>query len=136
MNNYFEFEILGKPQGKERPRLSRYGTYTPTKTKNYEELVRWSFKNKYKNVIPTEKPLKVKIIAEFEPSKSMSQKKRREVLQKQTWYTQKSDIDNITKIILDALNKIIYIDDKQVVVLQAKKIYGNQNRVYVKIEEI
>ena len=32
--------IPGKPQGKARPRVTRYGTYTPESTKRYEELIR------------------------------------------------------------------------------------------------
>ena len=38
-----KFVIEGKPVGKGRPRLSRWGVYTPTKTVNYENLVRFSY---------------------------------------------------------------------------------------------
>ena len=32
--------IPGEPVAKGRPRVTRYGTYTPEKTKNYETLVK------------------------------------------------------------------------------------------------
>ena len=51
-------------------------------------------------------------------------------------YTKKSDIDNITKIILDALNGVAYKDDAQIVELKAKKIYGESNKIYVQLEEV
>lgn len=38
------FTVHGKPQGKGRPRVTSHGTYTPEKTKQYEELVRWCWR--------------------------------------------------------------------------------------------
>lgn len=129
------FEILGKPTGKGRPRLGKYSTYTPQKTRDYEELVKLSFKNKYK-VEPSEKEIRMKITAVFEPPRRLSKKKRAELIENKVGYTKRSDIDNICKIILDALNKIAYKDDSQVVELEARKEYGKQNIVYVSIEEV
>ena len=48
----FTFEIIGKSQGKGRPRFSiRDGfvkTYTPEKTASYENFVKVCYLNKYK----------------------------------------------------------------------------------------
>ena len=35
-----ELIVPGEPMGKQRPRLSKFGTYTPTKTVNYETFVK------------------------------------------------------------------------------------------------
>ena len=35
------FTIDFPPTGKARPRVTRHGAYTPQKTKEYEELVKW-----------------------------------------------------------------------------------------------
>lgn len=129
-----EFEVLGKPQGKARPRLGKYGTYTPTKTKNYEELVRYSFKNKYKNFTPLEGALEATIYAIFEVPKSYSKKKRLELLKTTFNYTHKPDTDNIAKIILDSLNGLAYKDDSQVVQLKVCKMYGEQEKVVVGLD--
>ena len=45
----YEFEVIGKIVGKERPRVNMYSgmVYTPTKTKDYETLVQQYFKIKY-----------------------------------------------------------------------------------------
>lgn len=48
----------------------------------------------------------------------------------------KPDCDNIAKIILDALNKIAYKDDSQVIELSVKKLYSEKAKVLVHIEEI
>ncbi len=130
-----KFEILGKPTGKGRPRLGKYGTYTPQKTRDYEDLVKLSFKNKYK-VEPSEREIKMKITAVFEPPRRLSKKKRAELIDWEQGYMHKPDIDNIAKIILDALNGLAYKDDNQVADLFVTKEYGEENKIIVILEEL
>jgi Holliday junction resolvase RusA-like endonuclease len=130
-----KFEIIGKPIGKGRPRLGKYGTYTPTKTANYETLVKWTFANEFKNFKPIEGAVKAKITAVFTVPKSYSKKKRAEALTRID-YTHKPDCDNIAKIILDSLNGLAYIDDSQVSCLLVFKNYGEQEKVIVELEKI
>ena len=40
------------------------------------------------------------------------------------------------KIVLDALNEVVYEDDKQVTEVYATKVYGKEPRVKVVIEEL
>lgn len=127
--------ILGKPTGKGRPRLGKYGTYTPPKTVNYETLVKLTFMNKYKDFEPIKGAVAAKITAVFAVPKSYSEKKKKEALFKLD-YTHKPDVDNIAKIILDSLNKLAYIDDSQVSCLLVFKNYGEQEKVIVELEEI
>ena len=129
-----ELEILGKPMGKGRPRLSKYGTYTPEKTVNYENYVKLCFINKYKNYTPTEKALKAKITALFEIPTSYSKKKKKELIGQP--HANKPDADNIAKIVLDSLNGLAYKDDNQIAELEIKKVYGEQAKVILDIEEI
>ncbi len=49
--------------------------------------------------------------------------------------TKKPDIDNIIKIILDAMNKFAFKDDTQVTKLEIEKKYARSPKVYIKIEE-
>lgn len=110
--------------------------YTPKETVNYENWVRECYLLKYRNEKPLETPLEVKIIATFEPPKSISNKKRKELIEGKKGYTKKKDVDNISKIILDGLNKLAYKDDSQVVELYIKKEYGENDNVYVEIKEV
>ena len=50
--------------------------------------------------------------------------------------TKKPDIDNVEKIILDALNGIAYDDDKQVVEEASSKLYSDVPRVEIEVYEI
>ena len=47
----------------------------------------------------------------------------------------KPDIDNIVKIILDAMNEIAFKDDTQITKLNVEKKYSETESVFVKIEE-
>lgn len=134
----YEFEIKEKAIGKQRPRYSSITgkMYTPTKTSTFEGKVKWAFKSKYN--VATElstKPFKAKITAIFEPAKSLSKKKKEELLYKVD-YTKKPDADNIAKIILDSLNGLAYKDDSQVSALLVLKDYGKENKILVELEEI
>ncbi len=133
------FEIEGKIKGKGRPRFTKYGNfvkaYTPADTISYENLIKLQFKISCGDWY-SELPLKMKITAIHGIVKSTSNKNRIRMLNGELKPTKKPDADNIVKIICDALNGIAYKDDTQVVDLEIKKIYGDPERVIVKIQEV
>lgn len=133
----YTFEVTGEIVGKARPRMNTYTgkAYTPTKTKNYEYLVKQSFLLKYQNAEVLEGRASVSILALFQVPKSTSKKNSEKMLNKQISPTKKPDIDNIAKIVLDALNKLAYKDDTQVVDLNIAKAYADRERLIIKIEE-
>lgn len=53
------------------------------------------------------------------------------------WPSKTPDLDNLIKLVLDAMNGIVYVDDAQIVTLEAKKYYagerGPETRVYVEL---
>ena len=128
--------IQGKVQAKQRPRFNGKITYTPEQTKNYENWVKLSFINQYPNFKPLENELALSIKAYFEIPKSVSKKKREQMLNGNIRPTIKPDLDNIAKSILDALNKLAYLDDKQIVLLKVEKFYDVNPRVELMVEEI
>ena len=130
------FIIQGKVQAKQRPRFNGKFAYTPKHTVEYENWIRTCFLDKYRGQKPLEKPLKVKIIAYYEIPKSTSKKKQKQMLDCEIFPTVKPDTDNIAKSILDSLNKIAYLDDKQVVKLEVEKYYSQMPSVAVMIEEM
>lgn len=141
-----QFFVPGKPIGKQRPKFNNKtkNTYTPKETRDYENLVRQCYIAKYadKQPIPAKIPLKVSIIANYPITQSMP-KKQVKIIENGGAFTvrptKKPDADNISKIILDALNGLAYYDDNQVVTLRIDKCYAkdeSQVGVYVKIDEI
>ena len=134
----YEFEMIGSIVGKARPRMNtRTGrAYTPTNTKLYEYSLRQWFIREYPYFKPLENRVKVSIIAYFDIPKSTSKKKQKQMLDCEIFPTVKPDTDNIAKSILDSLNGIAYLDDKQVVKLEVEKYYATSANVAVMIEEL
>lgn len=130
------FNIPGKVQAKQRPRFNEKFAYTPKETIAYENWVRTCYLEKYRGQPILENPLKVKIIAYYEIPKSTSKKRRLEMKDDKVFPTVKPDTDNIAKSILDSLNNIAYLDDKQVVKLEVEKYYSDVASVVVMIDEV
>lgn len=131
-----EFIIAGKVKAKQRPRFNGKFTYTPKETIDYENWVKTSYLDKYRGQPILENALKVKIIAYYEVPKSASKKKKLQMLRNEILPTIKPDTDNIAKGILDSLNGIAFLDDKQVVKLEVAKYYGSSPCVAVMIQEV
>lgn len=127
-----ELIIPGEPVGKQRPRVTKWGTHTPEKTVNYETLVKELY---VINKLPMLKGyLSMKITAFYKIPKSTSKKKREQMLNNLILPDKKPDLDNIAKIICDSLNNVAYDDDKQIVNLNINKFYGEKPMVVVQIE--
>lgn len=134
---FYEFEVPGKITGKGRPRVNTMTAiaYTPTKTKDYEELIKQYFIIKHRGVEPLEGRIGVTIKAFIGVSKSTSKKEKLEMLEGNISPTKKPDIDNIAKIVLDALNKLAFKDDNQITKLNVEKVYSEEEKIYIKIEQ-
>lgn len=132
----YQFEVPGEIVGKERPRVNMYTgrVYTPGKTKDYEFLIQQYFKMKYPRYEMLEGRLSINIIAYLKIPKSTSKAKVEEMLENKISPTKKPDIDNIIKIVLDALNKMAFRDDSQVTKIEVEKIYGPVEKIKVKID--
>ena len=133
----YEFEVIGDIKGKARPRINTYTcqAYTPNDTKDYENLIKQYFKLKYPRFVPLENRVSVKIIAYFKIPKTTTKKDRVLIEEGKLSPTKKPDKDNIVKIVLDALNKMAFKDDNQITKLEVEKKYGNEEKIFVQIEE-
>lgn len=133
----FEFEVIGDIKGKARPRVNTTTcrAYTPENTKDYEMLIKQYFKLKYPRYVPLENRVHVKIIAQFKIPKNATKKDKALIEEGKLSPAKKPDIDNIIKIILDALNKMAFKDDNQITKLEIEKIYGQEEKIYVSINE-
>ena len=131
-----QFEVLGQPKGKGRPRMARNGhVFTPKDTVMYENLVKTMYTAQVGNKF-LEGAIKAEIIGYFAIPKSTSKKKKAEMLEGKIEYTHKIDCDNLAKVILDSLNHIAYHDDSQVTQLYVCKKYAEEPKVVVTLTEL
>lgn len=130
-----EFTVPGVPVGKGRPRFMKNGhTYTPEKTRGYEDKVVLCWKFQSYNSFAAGVPLIAHITAYFPVPKSAS--KAQKAAMEGKFHMARPDADNICKTILDALNQHAYPDDSAVQIGGCYKIYTNGSpRVEVTIEE-
>lgn len=132
----FLFTVPGKPMGKQRPRFSRAsGTaYTPKETANYENLIRLAFTEKYPDHVPTADPVILSICAVYPIPQSWTKKRKIQAALGEI-FPGKPDIDNIVKIIQDALNDVCWTDDAHIFKLRdVEKRYGDRPGLTVLIE--
>ena len=127
----YQFEVLGEPIGKARPRVTRWGAYTPQKTVDYENKIKAAYTGGF-----YEGYLKIDVKAYFKIPKSTSKKKKESMLMGQIKPDKKPDIDNVLKIVLDSLNKTAYKDDAQVIKASITKEYSDMPRITIPISEL
>lgn len=132
-------EIGGPPQGKGRGRAvsTAHGArvYTPTKTRTYESQLRYAAQQAMGDQPPTPHPVRVVVSARFPIAASWSKKKQAAARSGALWPATKPDCDNILKCI-DAFNGIIWVDDRQVVVVTVRKIYSDRPRMTIEVDEL
>jgi Holliday junction resolvase RusA-like endonuclease len=126
----------GEVIAKGRPRLSRFGhAYTPARTRNYEEHLRGLAvaamvgRERFEDI-----PLRVAMVVDVSVPESWPEKKKQSAVYGGILPTKRPDIDNYQKLVLDAMNGIIFRDDSQVVEIYSMKRYAAEPRLVVRVE--
>lgn len=137
------FTVPGRPQGKARartyynPKTKAMSSTTPDKTVLYENFIATCYMEAAgEKRFPDDSYIKARIQAFYEIPKSASKVKKSAMLDGELLPSKKPDIDNIVKAVLDALNKVAYRDDTQVVELQVRKQYSERPRLEICLEEV
>lgn len=133
-----QFTVYGPPGAKGRPRFGKGGfAYTPKKTVAYENLVKVEYGAQTDHYrFPDEAYLDLHIMAYYPIPKSVSKKRRQEMIEHKIRPAKKPDFDNVGKIIADSLNEIAYHDDVQIVDCQIRKFYAEEPRIDVRIIQV
>ncbi len=106
--------MSGEPKSKQRPRFSRGHAYTPKETLEAEATVREAYLKAGGFLF--EGQVKMELVF------ALSNRRRR-------------DADNMAKLVMDALNKVAYHDDNQVIELTIKKVRSLKGWTFVYMEE-
>lgn len=132
------FTVPGQPYGKGRPRVGsvhgRARMFTPEKTVNYENLVAVCAQEAMAGAALIEGAVYVTLSIQCQIPASWSKKKQELAAAGKVYPTTKPDIDNVEKIIYDAINGVVWKDDVQVVDVRKVKRYGPVPGVSVRIE--
>ena len=134
MKKRISFTIEGEPTGKGRPRYGKYKTYTPAKTKAVENNIAYFYKVNIGHYF--EGYVKLKLDIYYSIAKSDSKKKKLMKLNNELRPNKKPDIDNVVKLVADALNEVAYKDDTQIIELECRKFYSDIPRIEITIEDL
>lgn len=107
------FVVVGEPVSKERARVTAKGAYTPKRTVDAEKAVRAAYRAAQHPSLSNEPHLNGYVEAEIDFY--LGTKRRR-------------DLDNMAKLVLDALNGVAYGDDVQVHTKRTRKYYTTRER--------
>ena len=131
------FTITGKPKQQQRHRISKNGGMYDPSHKDKNQI--WLQIAKHKPKQPFVGDLMIKAIFTIPyPKKFYRTGKFKHLLKDNIpeYVSVRPDLDNYLKLLLDVMNKGFYVDDSQVVKLQAEKVYGRKGKTEVVIEEI
>jgi Holliday junction resolvase RusA-like endonuclease len=124
-----------KPMAKGRPRVARINghvrLYTPKSTATYERELAIMAHIEMEHRPPLEVPCKLLLEATFVPRNSLSKVKQMALMDGPC--PLKKDGDNLLKAVKDALNGIVYVDDRYVTDAQVIKRYGIKEHVRVTV---
>jgi Holliday junction resolvase RusA-like endonuclease len=122
MDAPFRFIIPGDPKPKKRPKVYRWSTVNPSKED--EESVASYFKQLPAcPKIPLQGQIRVQFKFFIRPPKATPKWKWKYINQNFLQPNKSPDLDNYVKFILDALNGILWEDDRFIVEIHSAKYY-------------
>ena len=130
------------PKGRPRSRIARKRTgeqfiqvYTDSKTQAGEKAIKQMARLAMRSREPFDGPVSMKVAALIPIPPSWTKSKRQNAANGLIFPTSGADIDNHIKLVMDACNEIVYVDDKQVVAIEGGKRYSREPRLEVEIEQ-
>lgn len=127
------FVVPGEPQGKGRARIGKVAgqarMFTPAKTVAYEGLIAAQAYQAMRGSAPIAGPVALELELVHVMPASWSKKKRAGTPVPQC----KPDVDNVIKAVGDGGNGVLWMDDKQIAMVSARRLWGDRPEVRVRV---
>lgn len=142
LTNRIEFAVEGVPKPQPRPRAYRRGDFIGLYNPPDADVWRHTINQAGREYVPSEPmegPLRVGMLFVMPRPKSHLKANGELKPSSPAIPTTKPDIDNLIKAVLDEMTKMkFWLDDKQVAVIQANKIYEGESKrgLIVNVREI
>lgn len=130
--------LAGEPIGKGRPRFVRATgrTYTPEQTASFENKLALQASLAMRGRALLTGAVAIDVVAFRSVPASWSAKKRAAALNGALQPIGKPDWDNLAKCVGDALNKVVWLDDSQIVRGRLEKKYSDQPRLEIVVTSL
>jgi len=138
-------EVPGEPKGWQRAgkrvvrnKAGRHVavSYTQDQTRAEQGAIKWFANVAMQGRAPLEGPLDLRVTAFLPIPSSWSARKQQQAGAGLIWPTGKPDFDNLTKLVCDAVNKLIWRDDAQVVRATVWKLYDVRPRLVFEVRRL
>ena len=129
-----EFTVPGIPVPKGRPRFGKGRTYTPADTVAAERTVAIYARRACRK--PLTGALYLDVMFFMPIPKSFTKAQRRSIDAGMLRPATKPDASNLLKTVEDAMNRIVYADDNQLVSVAAGKWYSDNPRTKVEVGQL
>ena len=106
-------------------------TFTDTTVEAYHAVVRMAAERAMNGRPPLDGAIEMTITVVFRVPASWSRKRQAQALAGTLAKVTKPDIENSVKGAMDALQSVVYLDDRQIVSLTARKVYGDRPRLEI-----
>lgn len=132
------FSLPGAPKGKGRPRFVRATgrTYSPADTVSYENAIKFAAHQAMGARPLIDKAVELRVTAVFPIPASWPKRKWADAVAGVISPTVKPDCDNVIKSVADALNGVVWHDDKQIVRATIWKKYGEKPELLIYVDEL
>jgi len=135
----FELFIGGEPVAQGRPRFSTVNGHAqaidPAKSREFKRILAAMAREKMAQMTLMEGPLCLYLQVTRVPPKSWPKYRRRDAIEFREGIVSKPDLDNYVKIVLDALNGVVFADDSCVVKICASKRWSDKPGMSIRIME-
>lgn len=126
--NWHTFKVTTKVRGQSRPRFTKSGhAFKSKQDKEYEQIIRNAYIESGGQFLGDNVPIQIHVYV-FRSLPKSTPKKIKEQPD-----TNKPDIDNIIKSVLDALNGVAFADDSQVICVNAYKFPRARRDEYIEV---
>lgn len=134
---FIQLNVLGEPTAQKRHRSVRMGSfnrqYDPSASDKGDFL---SIVQKHAPEAPYAVPLQIDLQFYFTRPKSHYKTGKNAHLLKDNppiYHTSRPDVDNLSKFVMDALNKIYWKDDSYIASCNIQKLYSDSPRTFIEI---
>jgi len=131
--------VHGKPIAQARPRFVRRGKFVTTYNPQESEAGRFALSVMHslpEGFKPYLGPLRLSCEFFMPIPQSATKRQKAEIEIGLRKHIKKPDLDNLCKFVKDACTGIVWVDDSQVVQLEARKKYSNQPATVIEIVEL
>ena len=128
-----KFLVKTRPKPQQRHRSNGRFQYDPSSKDKKEFLLQCK---QFAPKTPTLRNIEMELTFCYKRPRNHFRSKNKKLILKEdspTYKASKADIDNLAKFYIDAMNKVFYKDDAQIVTLSANKVWGSEDYIYCKM---